>query len=97
VAAALRCEECGCLSEEARDWIAHIVEDDEEPDADAYVVTYCPSVRCSSSIGLPEADTPDVSPDGGGQPPFRKHSGYVRLPSTQSSSGFTTQLTRPVR
>ena len=28
--------------EEARGWIAHIVEDDEEPDADSYVVTYCP-------------------------------------------------------
>ena len=40
--AALRCEECGCLSEEARDWIAKIVEDDEDPDADTYVVTYCP-------------------------------------------------------
>jgi hypothetical protein len=42
LAVALRCEECGCLSEEARDSKAHLLEDDEEPDAETYVVAYCP-------------------------------------------------------
>jgi hypothetical protein len=37
------CEECGCVSEDARDWIAHLVEDEEEPDAEPYVVAYCPT------------------------------------------------------
>jgi hypothetical protein len=30
------------VSEDARDWIAHIVEDDEQPDLGTYVVAYCP-------------------------------------------------------
>jgi hypothetical protein len=39
----LRCEECGVVSEEARDWIALLVEDDEEePDVPASVAMYCP-------------------------------------------------------
>jgi hypothetical protein len=38
----MRCDECGCVSEDACDWIAHIVEEDEGPDAETYVVTYCP-------------------------------------------------------
>jgi hypothetical protein len=38
----MRCEECGCVSEDARDWIAHIVYEDDDPDAETYVVSYCP-------------------------------------------------------
>jgi hypothetical protein len=30
MAAGLRCEECGCVSENARDWIAHIVYEDDD-------------------------------------------------------------------
>jgi hypothetical protein len=41
VAAALRCEECGCISADARDWIAHIVDDDEET-YETCVVALCP-------------------------------------------------------
>lgn len=40
----LCCEECRCVSDDARDWIAKVVEgDDEEPIAAPYVITYCPT------------------------------------------------------
>jgi ribosomal protein L44E len=39
----LRCEECGCATELARGWRAQIVEDEDDPEMDAYVVCYCPS------------------------------------------------------
>ena len=39
----LRCEECGCTTELARGWRAMIVDDEEDPEMDAYVVCYCPS------------------------------------------------------
>jgi hypothetical protein len=45
VALLVRCQECHCLSETAVDWIARIVEDDEEPEMEHYVVLYCP--RCA--------------------------------------------------
>jgi hypothetical protein len=35
-----RCEECGCVTEDARDWIALLAE--EEPGGDSCVVVYCP-------------------------------------------------------
>jgi hypothetical protein len=38
----LRCEECEGVSEDALGWIALLINDEEEPDEDAYVVTYCP-------------------------------------------------------
>jgi ribosomal protein L44E len=39
----LRCEECGCFTELARGWRAKIVEDEEDPEMDPYVVCYCPT------------------------------------------------------
>jgi hypothetical protein len=39
----LHCEECQCVSEDARDWIAHLAEDEEEPEIEPYVVLYCPA------------------------------------------------------
>jgi Zn finger protein HypA/HybF involved in hydrogenase expression len=42
----LRCEECECVSEDALGWIALVVNDEEEPDQDAYVVAYCP--KCTA-------------------------------------------------
>jgi MoxR-like ATPase len=41
----VRCEECRCISEDARDWIAKLIEDDEEPDSESFVVLYCPPRR----------------------------------------------------
>src|SRR5215203_2896752 len=41
-AVVLRCEECECVSEDALGWIALVIDDEEEPDQDAYVVAYCP-------------------------------------------------------
>jgi hypothetical protein len=39
----VQCEECLCLSEDATGWIGKVVEgDEEEPDLEPYVVTYCP-------------------------------------------------------
>jgi hypothetical protein len=35
--------ECCCISEDARDWIAKLIEDDEEQDAESSVVLYCPA------------------------------------------------------
>jgi hypothetical protein len=38
----LRCEECGCVTEGARGWIAQLIMDDEEePDVEPCVVAYC--------------------------------------------------------
>jgi hypothetical protein len=37
----LTCEECGCISEQGRSWIAQIAEGPEGGD-DREVVTYCP-------------------------------------------------------
>ena len=39
----LRCEECGDTKELARGWRAMIVDDEEDPEMDAYVVYYCGS------------------------------------------------------
>jgi RNase P subunit RPR2 len=39
----LRCEECRCTTELARGWRAQIVDDEEDPEMDPYVVCYCPS------------------------------------------------------
>jgi hypothetical protein len=39
----LRCEECGGTTDLARGWRAQIVDDEEDPEMDAYVVCYCPS------------------------------------------------------
>jgi hypothetical protein len=39
----LRCEECCCTTEPARGWRAMIVDDEDDPEMDAYVVCYCPS------------------------------------------------------
>ena len=39
----MRCVECCCISEDARDWIAKLIEDDEEQDAESSVVLYCPA------------------------------------------------------
>jgi hypothetical protein len=36
----LRCQECQCVTEDARDWIALLVDDEEE--SEASVVAYCP-------------------------------------------------------
>jgi hypothetical protein len=35
--------ECRCISEDARDWIAKLIEDDEAPDSESSVVLYCPA------------------------------------------------------
>lgn len=40
-ASLVRCEECHCISEDARDWIAKLIDDDEE--AESSVVLYCPA------------------------------------------------------
>jgi hypothetical protein len=39
----MRCEECGCTTELARGWRAQIVDEEDDPEMDAYVVCYCPS------------------------------------------------------
>jgi hypothetical protein len=39
----LHCEECRCVSEDACDWIAHLVDDEEDPGAETYVVAYSPA------------------------------------------------------
>jgi hypothetical protein len=39
----VRCEERRCISEDARDWIAKLIDDDEEPDYESFVVLYCPA------------------------------------------------------
>ena len=40
----LRCEECGCVTEDARGWIAQLIMgDEEEPDLEPCVVAYCPA------------------------------------------------------
>ena len=52
----LRCEECGCATELARGWRAQIVEDEDDPEMDAYVVCYCPSCQTEAQRlrrGLP--------------------------------------------
>jgi hypothetical protein len=38
----LQCEECWRLSEDAAGWIAKVVDPDDDPDVESYVVTYCP-------------------------------------------------------
>jgi hypothetical protein len=38
----VRCEERRCISEDARDWIAKLIDDDEEPGYESFVVLYCP-------------------------------------------------------
>jgi hypothetical protein len=40
MASLVRCVECRCISEDARDWIAKLIDDDEEPESS--VVLYCP-------------------------------------------------------
>jgi hypothetical protein len=42
LASLVRCEECRCISEDARDWIPKVIDDDEEPDYESFVVLYCP-------------------------------------------------------
>jgi hypothetical protein len=42
----LRCEECDALCDYGEGWIAHLVDDEEEPEQDAYVVVFCP--RCAA-------------------------------------------------
>jgi hypothetical protein len=39
----LRCEECGCFTEDAWDWIARIVYDEKALGPQSYVVSYCPA------------------------------------------------------
>jgi hypothetical protein len=39
----LRCEECDAVCEYAEGWIAHLIDDDEEPKQDSFVVHYCPA------------------------------------------------------
>jgi hypothetical protein len=39
----LLCEECESSSADGFGWIAVVVNDEEETEQDAYVVTYCPA------------------------------------------------------
>jgi hypothetical protein len=39
----VRCEQCGCTSEDARDWIAKLIDDEDEPEYESFVVLYCPA------------------------------------------------------
>jgi hypothetical protein len=52
----LRCEECRCTTELARGWRAQIVDEEDDPEMDAYVVCYCPSCDSASS-GSPSRGT----------------------------------------
>jgi hypothetical protein len=61
----VHCEERRCISEDARDWIAKLIDDDEEPDYESFVVLYCPDCAERSSSGSRAAGTPDDSADGG--------------------------------
>jgi hypothetical protein len=36
------CEECACITGRATGWLAHLIEDRDEPDQVPYVVFYCP-------------------------------------------------------
>ena len=39
----LRCEQCGCTTKPARGWRAKIIDDEEDPEVDPYVVCFCPT------------------------------------------------------
>ena len=41
--AVLKCEECQCSSETGFGWIALIVDDEDDPEWEPYVVAYCPA------------------------------------------------------
>jgi hypothetical protein len=43
VASLVRCVECRCIGEDARDWIAKLIDDGEEPGYESFVVLYCPA------------------------------------------------------
>ena len=49
----LRCEECRGTTELARGWRAMIVDDEDDPEMDAYVVATAPAALSASS-GQPE-------------------------------------------
>jgi len=38
----LECQECGCVTEDAKGWVSLIVDDSDEFDFEEYVVSYCP-------------------------------------------------------
>jgi hypothetical protein len=39
----LRCEECDAVCDYGAGWIAHLIDDDEEPEQGTSVVDYCPA------------------------------------------------------
>ena len=51
LAALVRCQECHCISEDARDRIAKLIDDDEEPDYESFVVLYFRIAQSGSSSG----------------------------------------------
>jgi hypothetical protein len=38
----LRCDECACVSEVAKGWVAYLSIDPDDPDDEGAVVMYCP-------------------------------------------------------
>ena len=48
----VRCEECPSRSEDARGWVALIIDDDEEPDVDPYVAFGARCVPSAASSAL---------------------------------------------
>ena len=38
----LACEECHCVTEDAKRWVSLVVDETDEPDFEQYVVSSCP-------------------------------------------------------
>jgi hypothetical protein len=51
----LKCEECGCNSESAKDWRGYIAEDPEDGEGPV-VVTYCPPCAAREQQAPPAVD-----------------------------------------
>jgi hypothetical protein len=50
----MRCEECRCISEDARDWIAKLIDDDEELKAKVSRRIRAEGHECEADVNSPE-------------------------------------------
>jgi hypothetical protein len=50
----VRCEECRCISEDARDWIAKLIDDDEELKATVSRRIRAEGHECEADVNSPE-------------------------------------------
>ena len=49
----LRCEGCNAICEYTKGWVAHLIDDAEEPEQDACVVVHCPSCAAREFAWVP--------------------------------------------